>query len=188
MLIASQTAPTLQSCYLAIRAKTPTMKPWQAKESARYRLRQESSIFENGGYASNAEAWRHNIKHDMVPFALISQNRPQDKYSKGKGVFPRPIYVALFSDGSERRVSFWSRQGKSIDFAAGYNVAMLLGRAIPVSGHVEHDGQVMLDPHFTPQTVVTKVAKDSPAKKLAAIVRALNEGEIEAALIMAKAA
>ena len=64
---------------------------------------------------------------------------------------------------------------------------MIAGEA-PVSGHVEIGDKALADPFFADAIMPVKVRKDSAAVRLAAIVRALNEGEIDAALIMARAA
>ncbi len=181
------TSPTLQTCYLSVRAKLPTMLPRKAREMATQQLRHDTAVFNNGGIAGNAEAWRHKVRHDMVPFSLASQMREQGKYTKGKGMFPRPVYVAHFADGTQRRFSFWSREGKPIDFAAGYNVALAIGRSAPVDGYIDDKGTAIRDPYFQP-VQVAKPKKESAAARLAAICRALNEGEIDAALILAKTA
>lgn len=43
--------------------------------------------------------------------------------TKYKGIWPAPIYVARFADGSEQRASFFSVANKPIDFAAGRGMA-----------------------------------------------------------------
>lgn len=40
----------------------------------------------------------------------------------GKSIWPPPVYVATFSDGTECRMSIWSRQGKPLDFERGRKV------------------------------------------------------------------
>lgn len=41
---------------------------------------------------------------------------------KGKSVWPPPVYVATFSDGTVCRMSIWTRQGKPFDFERGRKV------------------------------------------------------------------
>ena len=36
-----------------------------------------------------------------------------------KGIWPPPVYEAHFNDGTVERLSFWSQEGKPIDFAHG---------------------------------------------------------------------
>jgi hypothetical protein len=43
-----------------------------------------------------------------------------------KGIWPPPVYEAHFSDGAIERLSFWSPDGKPIDFAHGRAVAEAL--------------------------------------------------------------
>lgn len=43
--------------------------------------------------------------------------------TKYKGIWPAPIYVARFADGTEQRASFFSVANKPIDFAAGRGMA-----------------------------------------------------------------
>lgn len=125
---------------------------------------------------------------DLMAHLRTCLRKRRSDFKSGAGLTPYPVYVAQFADGTEQRVSFYTRAGKPIDFAAGYNAAMLLGRAVPTGGHVESAGQRCADPHFTQEIVAMKPRKESPAARLAAICKALNEGEIEAALIMARAA
>lgn len=136
--------------------------------------------------------WRPHPDHEdiaLIQSLSVHKRKARDDFKVGRSMLPYPVYVARFADGTQSRLSFFSTAGKPIDFAAGFNVSMILGRAVPVSGHVEHGDQIHLDPHFTPQASVTQIAKrESPAKRLAAICRALNEGQIEAAMLMAKAA
>lgn len=130
------------------------------------------------------DALRYGDVRALLPLRRKSRN---DKLARGKGVLPYPVYVAKFEGGRVQRLSFWSAAGKPIDFAAGYNVSLVIGREKPVAGAVIAGGTVYADPFFgsAPAPAVTK--RDSPAKRLAAIVRALNEGEIEAAILLAKA-
>jgi hypothetical protein len=43
--------------------------------------------------------------------------------AKYKGIWPAPIYVARFADGTEQRASFFSAANKPIDFAVGRRMA-----------------------------------------------------------------
>ncbi len=60
---------------------------------------------------------------------------------------------------------------------------MLLSRAVPVSGYVEHNGARINDPVFDGSAPVER--KASAAARLKAICKALNEGEIDAAILLA---
>lgn len=39
-----------------------------------------------------------------------------------KSIWPPPVYVARFADGTECRMSIWSRQGRPLDFERGRKV------------------------------------------------------------------
>jgi hypothetical protein len=41
------------------------------------------------------------------------------------GIWPAPVYVGTFADGEVVRMSFWSQQGKPIDFDRGRRGVML---------------------------------------------------------------
>jgi hypothetical protein len=134
----------------------------------------------------------HPNAADIASARAVMQYRRQerdDKLGKGKGLLPYPVYVATLPSGKTQRLSFWSAAGKPINFAHGFNVSMIVGRAVPVAGYVEHNGARIDDPYFAQGWTVEKpVKKASPALRLAAICKALNEGEIDAALLMAKSA
>lgn len=40
----------------------------------------------------------------------------------GRGIWPPPVYVARFADGTECRMSIWSREGEPLDFERGRKV------------------------------------------------------------------
>lgn len=58
--------------------------------------------------------------------------------AKYKGIWPAPIYVARFADGSEQRASFFSAANKPIDFAAGRRMACHYARPWEA---IEYDGE-----------------------------------------------
>lgn len=60
----------------------------------------------------------------------------------GKGMYPPPVYEATFKDGSTARMSFYSEQGKPIDFGDGRRLlATVYGRPRDESGFVTVDGR-----------------------------------------------
>lgn len=133
-------------------------------------------------YETNAQAWRaRNI-------TALPLRRPTAKYRKSRGLTPCPVYVAHFPGGRQLRVSFWSPEKGPIDFAQGCNVAATLGRGVIVDGYVDVGGNAVRDPEFAPKAVAEKIRAKSSALRLKEICRALNEGEIDAALMMARAA
>ena len=75
--------------------------------------------------------------------------------SARKGMWPAPVYEALFANGQVRRMSFWSRSGKTPDFERGRRMCQTLidpsGRMLTsrvVLGHVYSGEQILPDPHF----------------------------------------
>lgn len=142
-------------------------------------------LMESGYGVSTPE---HADARDIQERLLPHRRKARNDFKVGAGLQPFPVYVATMADGTETRLSFWSRAGKPVDFADGFNAAMVIGRNVPVAGYVEHNGQRLVDPHFTPELAQAKTRKESAASRLAAIVKALKEGEIEAAIRMAEAA
>ena len=73
----------------------------------------------------------------------------------GKGMWPGPVYEAHFANGTIRRMSFWSQDGKPYDFARGRKVCGLAS-GLPlhepwsaiVAGYVERNGERVEDPSF----------------------------------------
>ena len=58
-----------------------------------------------------------------------------------KGMWPSPVYVAEFDDGTVGRASFWSPAGKPFDFAAGRRgLATIYARPEDESGLADRDG------------------------------------------------
>ena len=106
-------------------------------------------------------------------------------FKSGQGLAPMPVYVATMKGGRQVRVTFWSRAGKPVDFASGFNCAMTIGRGIPVSGHVEHLGRTMSDPHFAQVKEVSR--KETPATRLKALRDAVRAGDFERAKQLAAA-
>lgn len=118
----------------------------------------------------------------LLPYRRLAR----DDFKSGKGVYPFPVYVASYADGSTARYSFWTRAGKAIDFAAGFNVALILGRGVPTAGYVESGGAQIPDPHFggAVDTRPTRARRPSVVdyrRKLNEIAHLLAAGEIEAA-------
>ena len=139
-------------------------------------------LMESRGYVSTDSIDVAYIRERLLPH----RRKARADYKRGAGVQPLPVYVAQFADGSACRLSFYSRAGKPLDFARGYNAALVVSRGIPTGGHVEHAGKVYADPFFTGEQAAARAAKrETPAQRLAAIVRALKEGEIEAAMLLA---
>jgi hypothetical protein len=122
--------------------------------------------------------------------ALLPYRRqPRSDFKSGQGRYPFPVYVATYADGRTARYSFWSRAKKPIDFAAGFNAALILGRGLPVAGHVEHDGVTWQDSHFVGTAEpdsrrVTRARRPSAKdyqRQIAEISMLLARGEIDAA-------
>lgn len=128
----------------------------------------------HGDTLSDAERSALNEARALLPF----RRKEREDFKSGKGISPYPVYVATFADGETRRYSFWSAKGKPIDFAAGYNAALIMGRGKPVMGHVEAEGATLPDPFFTapaePAHAPASPSREAPAKRLSAIVRAFK--------------
>ena len=127
-------------------------------------------------------------------------------------IWPPPVYVAKFRDGTECRLSCGDyRKGKAatgFDFDKGRRMAcsvigaerlreeycmadridwhpdrmralyQIAGPAKDiVSGHMEHDGAIIPDPHFEPAVVATK-PKTSALDRLIASIRKLNAEDL----------
>lgn len=60
-----------------------------------------------------------------------------------RGIWPPPVYVARFSDGTECRMSIWSREGKPLDFERGRKVCC------SAMGLEYAQRQIMCDAHST---------------------------------------
>lgn len=121
--------------------------------------------------------------------ALLPHRRPVKPCRKPvHGHQPAPVYVATYADGQARRFSFYSDARKPIDFARGFNAALILGRSVPTAGHVEHDGATIEDPHFTAAMAppAKRPRAASAAVRLAKLVTALNRGDIHTAFDLAK--
>lgn len=123
---------------------------------------------------------------------LAHRRQPRNDFKVGAGLQPYPTYVARYDDGSESRLSFYSRAGKPLDFAQGYNAALVIGRAKPIAGHVEYAGKQIADPFF--ETVAERVKKPRASavkelrERLSEIQQLLLAGRINDALELSQAA
>lgn len=123
-----------------------------------------------------------------------------------RSLWPCPVYVARFSDGTECRMSFWSDAKKPLDFDRGRRgccqaIGNERGRAVgtipgtryaacyqhyaPATdieyGEVEYGGEVMVDPFFAaPAPVVPLRPKADPLAALLAKVGKLDWAQLEA--------
>lgn len=132
----------------------------------------------HGDTLSNAERRALNESRALLPF----RRKEREDSKSGKGITPYPVYVATYENGETCRYSFWSAKGKPLDFAAGYNAALIMGRAKPVMGHVEAEGATLPDPFFTNAPAPTHApapARETPAKRLSAIVAAYKRNDME---------
>jgi hypothetical protein len=111
----------------------------------------------NWNHSLSGPGWNEHAKDMPAIRPLLARRRPARGDFKSGAAIRGLAYVARFIDGREMRVSFYSRGGKPIDFAQGFNVAMLLGRAVPIGGHVELNGERIEDPHFSAASVPNKI-------------------------------
>lgn len=121
-----------------------------------------------------------------------------------QSIYPFPVYVATFGDGTTGRLSFWSAQGKPMNFERGRAAVAIcyarpdhvtgmraMARAWPpaviVAGHVEWNGETIADPHFAPHQAA-KIVRPSWRDVAARAKAALEAGDTAAALSLLHAA
>ena len=130
---------------------------------------------------------RANTTPSAIPVAHIlpalRDAKPLPKTASKRATFA--LYVATMPDGSKRLQKFNVPDGRKPDAAYGFNVTCLMARAVPIAGFVEHMGARIPDKHFE-WHAPDAAKKPSPTARLKAICKALNEGEIDAALQMAR--
>ena len=117
------------------------------------------------------------------------------KFKVGKAlrncIYPYPVYVAVFADGSEQRMGFWSKRGKAFDFDRGRRICEFVGRrGAVVDGYVEQDQTLTHDPKFSLEPVKSAPVKRASYKKLLAELVAAIDDRVnnDDALTMARAA
>lgn len=164
MLAASRRWKDIQACF----APPSVLVPVNTKSSY-------LTFRSHGDTLPEAERDALNEARALLPF----RRKEREDFKSGRGISPYPVYVATFENGETRRYSFWSAKGKPIDFAAGYNAALIMGRGKPVMGHVEAEGATLPDPFFTSPAEPAHApayapAREAPAKRLSAIVRAFK--------------
>lgn len=118
---------------------------------------------------------------------------------KRNGIWPCPVYVATFADGTTGRCSFYSPKGKPIDVAHGRKVAGVLYarpdgapcytffQTYPprqvTSGHVEWNGETIADDMGVGKAVTRKAnTKPSTAVALKRALAALQSGNTSDAI------
>ena len=90
-------------------------------------------------------------------------------------LLPYPVYVATMPDGRTVRMSFFTDAAKPINFARGYNVCLVVGRAKPTAGWVEYQGRRIEDPFWSGAEIGrVRVKRVTPAERLAALVAAVR--------------
>jgi len=115
-----------------------------------------------------------------------------------RGIYPAPVYVAEFGDGTMGRASFWSPEGKPIDFERGRRVVATLysrpdhghwSRTYPPCvvrrGWVEHPSVGKVE--HTPAAVAS-IKKPTLAAIMKQARAALESGDSTAALALLKLA
>ena len=124
-------------------------------------------------------AWWDDMRACDAPPAKPTSLRPMQKHSRGNAVYPYPAIAAQLSDGSEIRLSVYVDKRKP-DMVAAERSAHAIARARGL-GVVS----TIITGHAMP---APKVAKETAAQKLKAIVEALKAGEIEQACRLAERA
>lgn len=114
----------------------------------------------------------------QAPAAYPSRLRPTSIPRRGAALYPYQKVTANLSDGSAVTLSVWVDAKRPDVEAARRSVQGIANaRGVDVT-HSEMIGLAFATP---------KTAKETPAAKLARIVKALREGEIDAAIKMAEA-
>jgi len=98
-----------------------------------------------------------------------------------KGIWPAPVYEALCANGQIRRMSFWSRAGKPLDFATGRTMCATVidsaGRELTspiVLGCVHLGDETFNDPHFETAPVKVKPKRITAATIKLVLARVLD--------------
>jgi hypothetical protein len=118
-----------------------------------------------------------------------------------QSLYPYPVYVAQFMDGTMGRLSFWSDAKKTIDFTRGRTataicygrpdgapgMATYAPRAI-YHGWVEWNGAKHPDPHFLPSSAAPPRVKPNWKALAQAARQALQAGDHAKALELLQAA
>lgn len=103
------------------------------------------------------------------------------KFTKGRSIWPAPVYEGRFADGTVQRMSFYSLAGKPLDFDRGRRGACLRGLQPAASdivcGHVEIGDDTFADPYFDKTPVVVKPARVSSVDKLLAQLARLSAAD-----------
>ncbi len=118
------------------------------------------------------------------------------KFTRGKSIWPAPVYEGRFADGTVQRMSFYSLAGKPIDFDRGRHGVCLRGlepgnnpsrpqmiATDIVCGHVEIGDETFADPYFSnvqPMVRARRAVSSPSIKRIVSAIGNLGWDEIEA--------
>lgn len=81
-----------------------------------------------------------------------------------KCVYPHPVYVAEFEDGTVGRMSFWQPLGKPWNFEHGRSLCEIVWRMPVVTGYVEQNFSGAIDESRPWHRVRDPMTRNVPAK------------------------
>lgn len=109
------------------------------------------------------------------------------KFTRGKSIWPAPVYEGRFADGTVQRMSFYSLANKPLDFGRGRRGVCLRESGISavdiICGQVEIGDETFADPYFSnvqPLIRAKRAAAIPSVERMILAIEKLGWDEIEA--------